>query len=128
MRTHPTVKERRFRVDLLPHPSQRQQYLTVNVPANHWKMQFIPTLQPFEQQQRPYKLFVIVNGLTLARSVPTPMDPVDKHAQQYDGQLHPGVNVIQVNCIAALPQGEKLPNGSTAELEKITILANLLRH
>lgn len=80
-----------------------------------------------EAQHRAYKMFVIVNGATLGRGVPNPRDPVEGGGILYEAQLHTGINTIMVQLIAALPKGEKLPNGSEVELEKITVLTNVIK-
>ena len=130
IRTHLSLnQERRFVFNLPAHPKEAQQSVTINLPINHWKIQIVPRLNPaLEAQQRPYKLFVIVNGQTLGRQIPPPQDPVDPGCQVFDAQLHAGVNTIMIQMIAAVPKGQKLPNGADAELEKITVLANLLKY
>ncbi|KAK2596856.1 hypothetical protein N8I77_012745 [Diaporthe amygdali] len=120
--------EKRFVFNVPPHPKLLQQSFTVNLAANQWKLQIVPRVSPvLEQQQRPYKLYVVVNGQTLARGVPTPRDTIQNGELLYDAQLHQGVNTIVLQMIAALPKGQKLPNGSDAVLEKVTILANVVK-
>lgn len=120
--------EKPFVFNVPPHAKLLQQSFTVNLAANQWKLQIVPRLSPIlEQQQRPYKLYVVVNGQTLARGVPTPRDTMQNGELLYDAQLHQGVNTIVLQMIAALPKGQRLPNGSDAVLEKITILANVMK-
>jgi hypothetical protein len=130
IRTHPQLaNERRFRFQLPPHPKEAQQSVTINLPANHWKQQVIVTVSPaVQEQQRPYKLFVIVNNHTLGPAIPVPNDPIEPGAKLYEAHLHHGVNTIQVQMAAALPKGQKLPNGSDVEVEKVTVLANMMRY
>jgi len=130
IRTHPGLtNDRRFVFRLPPHPKEAQQSVTINIPANHWKQQVIVTLAPsIMEQQRPFKLFVIVNGVTVGTTHPAANDPIDHGGKLYEAPLHPGVNTIQVQVIAALPKGQKLPNGSEVELEKVTVLANMARY
>lgn len=120
--------EKHFVFNVPPHPKLLQQSFTVNLAANQWKLQIVPRVSAvLEQQQRPYKLYVVVNGQTLARGVPTPRDTIQNGEFLYDAQLHQGVNTIVLQMIAALPRGHKLPNGSDAVLEKISILANVMK-
>lgn len=120
--------EKQFVFNVPPHPKLLQQSFTVNLAANQWKLQIVPRVSPvLEQQQRPYKLYVVVNGQTLARGVPTPRDAVQSGELLYDAQLHQGVNTIVLQMIAALPKDQKLPNGSDAVLEKVTVLANVVK-
>lgn len=120
--------ERRFVFNVSPSPKLLQQSFTINLSATQWKLQIVPRINPvLEQQQRPYKLYVLVNGQTLARGIPNPRDPIQNGELLYDAQLHQGVNTIVVQMIAALPKGQMLPNGSDAVLEKITILANVMK-
>lgn len=120
--------DKQFIFNVPPHPKLLQQSFTVNLAANQWKLQIVPRVSPvLEQQQRPYKLYVVVNGQTLARGVPTPRDTIQNGELLYDAQLHQGVNTIVLQMIAALPKGQKLPNGSDAVLEKVTVLANVMK-
>ncbi|KAH8744903.1 hypothetical protein F5883DRAFT_439487, partial [Diaporthe sp. PMI_573] len=120
--------EKQFVFNVPPHPKLLQQSFTTNLAANQWKLQIVPRVSPaLEQQQRPYKLYVVVNGQTLARGVPTPRDAIQNGELLYDAQLHQGVNTIVLQMIAALPKGQKLVNGSDAVVEKITILANVMK-
>jgi hypothetical protein len=60
-----------------------------------------------------------------ATPLPIPDDPLPQHAIVFDVGLQTGTNLIQVSLIAALARGQKLPNGTDCELEKITINAHL---
>ncbi len=137
--THPAINcgDRRFEIQLPPHPKLTQRSVTLNIPPGQWRQQLIVSLNPaIQQQQRPFKMFVISNGATLGQSVPTPppaatpgsVPPANSaEGKLYDINLHPGVNVIQVQLIVGLGKDQKLPNGSDAELEKLTIFANLMK-
>ncbi|CAK7234158.1 hypothetical protein SBRCBS47491_008854 [Sporothrix bragantina] len=144
IRTHPALNtgDRRYEIQLPPHPKLTQRSVTLNIPAGQWRQQLYVSLNPaIQKQQRPFKMFVISNGATLG-PVPTPPPPppsqssaspppptleVDEHAKLYEVNLHPGVNVVQVQLIVGLGKDQKLPNGAEAELEKITIFANMLK-
>ncbi|CAK7218032.1 hypothetical protein SCUCBS95973_003352 [Sporothrix curviconia] len=139
IRTHPalTTGDRRYEIQLPPHPKLTQRSVTLNIPAGQWRQQLYVSLNPaIQKQQRPFKMFVISNGATLG-PVPTPPTPppqhnaaapeVDEHAKLYEVNLHPGVNVVQVQLIVGLAKDQKLPNGADAELEKTTIFANMMK-
>lgn len=56
-----------------------------------------------------------------------PGHPIDPRNALYECRLHPGVNRIEIELIAALPKGAKPVNGLDYELEKITVYANLMK-
>jgi hypothetical protein len=123
----PVPPERRFRLEILAHPTLAQQNLTVHIPANQYKLQIIPNLAPLDQQQRHHRLFVTMNGHLVSRGTPTPApdDPLPLNALVFEVGLQPGTSVIAITLVSALPKGQKLPNGSDCELERITINAHL---
>ncbi|CAK7207617.1 hypothetical protein SEUCBS139899_010427 [Sporothrix eucalyptigena] len=142
MRTHPALNfgDRRYEIQLPPHPKLTQRSVTLNIPAGQWRQQLYVSLNPaIQKQQRSFKMFVINNGATLgptpsppapppnATSPPPSSSDVDENAKLYEVNLHPGVNVIQVQLIVGLAKDQKLPNGAEAELEKITIFANMMK-
>lgn len=111
-----------------PHPKLLQPSYTISLSPSQWKLQIVPRMSlALEEQQRAYKMFVLVNGQLLGRGVPNPRDPIQHGESLYDAQLHAGTNTIVVQIIAALPKGQTLPNGSDAVMEKITIFANLMK-
>lgn len=120
--------DRRFVFNVPAHPKMLQQSFTIALGPTQWKLQVIPRISPvLEEQQRPYKMFILVNGQVLARGVPNPRDPIQNDELMYDASLHQGLNNITIQILAALPKGQTLPNGSDAVMEKITILANVTR-
>lgn len=120
--------ERRFIFNVPPHPKVLQPSYTIGLGPTQWKLQVVPRMSTtLEEQQRAYKMFVMVNGQLLGRGIPNPRDPIQNGELLYDAQLHAGTNTIVVQMIAALPKGQTLPNGSDAVLEKITIFANVMR-
>lgn len=120
--------ERRFMFNVPPHPKLLQPSYTIGLGPTQWKLHVVPRMcTTLEEQQRAYKLFVMVNGQPLGRGIPNPRDPIQHGELLYDAQLHAGTNTIVVQMIAALPKGQTLPNGSDAVLEKITIFANVMR-
>ena len=149
--------EPRFDAQMPPHAKLTQRSLTLNLPAGQWRQHLVVTLNPaVVGAQRPLKMYVISNGAMLVPSqappqLPLPPQPANATAMQiaaakaaettaheisdaaggsklYDVNLHPGVNVIQVQVIVGLAPGQaKLSNGADAELEKVTIFANMLK-
>lgn len=49
------------------------------------------------------------------------------NAMVFDVGLQLGTNIINVSVIAALPKGQKLPNGADCELEKMMVNVHLMR-
>ncbi|PBP21026.1 Bromodomain-containing protein [Diplocarpon rosae] len=126
--THPGLNiSRHFRMDLPPSPAMAQQSITVNLPSTHYYLQIKPTIAS-SLLERQHKLFV-TSGTQRLHAMPLiPGHPVDPSHPLFEARLLPGVNRIDIELIAALPRGSAKPaNGQDAELEKITIFANLLR-
>lgn len=123
--------DKRFIFELPAHPKLAQQSVTIMVPSNQDRLQIIPILPPLEQQQRQYRLFVMLNGNPLGRSAPIPIPSDDlqltANTLVFDASLRPGINWIEVHVIAALPKDQRLPNGADCELEKILLVTHLLR-
>jgi hypothetical protein len=93
-------------------------------------VQIIPRLNPaLELQQRQYRLYIMLNGIALPRATPLPIadDPLPANALVFEAPLNPGVNWIQLIAVAALPKGQRLPNGADCEVEKFTVMARLMR-
>ncbi len=132
IRTHPHAmkSDERFRHVVQASPKLAQQTIVVQVPPGHHTLQIIPQIAPLEQQRRQYRAFVQWQDKTLPRSVPVPSpeDPLPHNALVFDAPLQPGGNRIAVSIVAALPHGEKLPDGEEAESERFTILAHLAMH
>lgn len=130
VRTHPSVAmDHRFRLEIPAHPQEAHQNFTIHIPGNHGRLQLIPRLALFEQQNRAYRLFVTVNGQTVGRATPLPVpdDPLPPNAIVFDLNLPLITSVIVVTVIAALPKGQKLPSGADCEVEKVVLNAQLLR-
>lgn len=126
--THPGLNiSRHFRMDLPPSPTLAQQSITINLPSTHYYLQIKPTIAA-PLLDRQHKLFV-TSGTQRLHGMPTiPGQVVDARQPLFEARLLPGVNRIEVELIAALPKGAvKAANGQDAELEKITVFANLLR-
>lgn len=130
VRTHPTVPgDRRFRMELPADPKLAQQSVTFHLPASHSRLQLVPRLAPFEQQGRQYKLIVQINGQMVGRAtpIPAPDDPLPLNAMVFDLGLTLGTNMIVVTVVASLPKGQKLENGASAEVERLTMNVHLTR-
>ncbi|OAA55226.1 bromodomain protein [Niveomyces insectorum RCEF 264] len=135
LRTQPAINcgHSRFAIKMPPHPKLTQRSITLNIPHGQWRQHLLVTMTPsIQQQQRPFKMFVIANGATLGQSAPLPnvpaTDPAEIGAKLYEVNLHPGVNVIQVQLIVGPGKDQKLPNGADAELERVTIFANMMKY
>ncbi|KAK4105688.1 hypothetical protein N658DRAFT_128347 [Parathielavia hyrcaniae] len=130
IRTHPSVvMDHRFRLEIPAHPKEAHQNLTLHVPGHHHRLQLIPRLPAFESDGRQYRLFVTVNGQTVGRAAPLPVpdDPLPPSAIVFEFNLQHMTNIVTVTVIAALPKGQKLPNGADVEVEKLVLNLQLLR-
>ncbi|CAL3972432.1 hypothetical protein PZA11_004449 [Diplocarpon coronariae] len=126
--THPGLNiSRHFRMDLPPSPAMAQQSITLNLPSTHYYLQIKPTIAK-SLLERQHKLFV-TSGTQRLHAMPLiPGHAVDPSHPLFEARLLPGVNRIEIELIAALPKGPAKPaTGQDAELEKITVFANLLR-
>lgn len=133
IRAHPQCKfeGKRFNVKIDADPVLAQHSTTVHIPRDQPRLQVIPIIGPLEQQNRAYRLFVVVNGRVEHRQAPFPIPGDDLALTQnslvFDAKLELGMNEIQVHVVAALPKGEKLPGGEDCEVEVFRVVAQLLR-
>ncbi|KAL2135503.1 hypothetical protein VTI74DRAFT_8234 [Chaetomium olivicolor] len=130
IRTHPTVAmDQRLRFEIPAHPKEAHQNFSIHIPGQHNRLQLIPRLAQFEHQGRAYRLFVNINGQMVGRATPLPVadDPLPPDAIVFDLALQPTTNIITVTVIAALPKGQRLPNGADCEVEKLILNAQLMR-
>ncbi|XXH05666.1 Cyclin-dependent kinases regulatory subunit (Cell division control protein cks1) [Hypoxylon texense] len=118
--------ESRLSITIPASPTETQQELVFNSPHTHYRLQLKPQVAPFlEAQQREWKLNVIHDSVRLYPS----SVPFDKRNEPvFDASLRFGMNRLEVSLVAALPKGEKAPNGLNMELEKFVIHFNVLRH
>ena len=124
--SHPGLNiSRHFRMDLPASATLTQQSITVNLPAMYYYVQIKPVISP-SLLERQHKVFVTCGSRLHALPV-IQGQPIDHRNSVYDARLHPGVNRIEVEIIAALPKGTKPINGLDYEIEKITIFANLMK-
>ncbi|CAG8972979.1 hypothetical protein HYALB_00008339 [Hymenoscyphus albidus] len=125
--THPGLNiTRHFRMDLPPSETMAQQSITINLPHTHYYLQIRPMISP-SLLQRYHKLFATSGAQRLHTISAIPGQQPDPQHPLFEARLVPGVNRIEIELIAALPKGTKRPNGQEAELEKISIFANLLK-
>lgn len=123
--THPGLNIiHHFRMDLPPSATLAQQSVTINLPATHYYLQIKPSIA-FFMMQRQHKLFVTA-GMTRLHAMPTiPGNAVEPRNPLFEARLHPGVNRIEIEIIAAIPKGT--PSAIDVEIEKITIFVNLMK-
>lgn len=132
LRTHPGIHtEKPFSVEFPADPVLAQRCVNVTVPNYNHKVQVVLTMAPLEEQSRQFKLFVIFNGVTLGRVGPYPGQNVDPlqyppGSSVFEGVLARGLNTIDVQICAALPRDEWVPNGTTCEVEKLTVTVHML--
>ncbi|CCU76933.1 Bromodomain containing protein [Blumeria hordei DH14] len=123
--THPGLNiSRHFHLDLPPSASMAQQSVVINLPTTHYYLQIKPCIAGF-MMQRQHKLFVTA-GTTRLHAMPTvPGHAVEPRFPLFEARLHPGVNRIEIELVAATP---KCSNGpSEIDMEKITVFVNLMK-
>lgn len=125
--SHPNLQlENRLSITIPASPTETQQELVFNAPPSHFRLQLRPFVAPFlEAQHREWKLNVLHDTLRLYPS----SGPFEKRNEPvFDATLRWGPNRLEVSLVAALPKGEKSPNGLNMELEKFVVHFNLLKH
>ncbi|KAI0103450.1 Bromodomain-containing protein [Daldinia grandis] len=125
--SHPELQiENRMSITIPASLTETQQELILNAPTSYYRLRLKPEVAPFlEAQQREWKLNVIHNG---ARLYP-PQSHLNKPGEPvFDVTLQFGLNRLEVSLVAALPKGQKAPNGLTMEMEKFVVHLNVLRH
>ncbi|RKF72737.1 Protein polybromo-1 [Golovinomyces cichoracearum] len=123
--THPGLNiTRHFNMDLPPSATLTQQSVTINLPATHYYLQIKPSIAS-AMMQRQHKLFVTA-GSTRLHAMPTiPGHPVEPKSPLFEARLHPGVNRIEIEIVAAFPIN--VITASEVEMEKFCIFVNLMR-
>ncbi|KHJ32582.1 putative bromodomain containing protein [Erysiphe necator] len=123
--THPGLNIiRHFHMDLPPSTTLAQQSVTINLPATHYYLQIKPSIA-LSMMQRQHKLFVTA-GTTRLHAMPTiPGHPVEPRNPLFEARLHPGVNRIEIEIIAAFPKGTI--STREVEVEKINLYVNLMK-
>ncbi|KAI0431554.1 Bromodomain-containing protein [Xylaria sp. FL1042] len=125
--THPSAQIENKLVTTFPaSATEYQQEIVVNIPLNQFRLQLKPQVASFlETEQREWKLNVIQDATRLFPSSVS----FDKRGEPvFDVTLRFGINRVEVTLVAALPKGEKAPNGLNMEMERFVLHMNLLKH
>ncbi|KAI0200883.1 Bromodomain-containing protein [Astrocystis sublimbata] len=125
--THPSLQvDSRFAMSFLASGTDYQQELAVNAPSNHFRLQLKPQVASFlEPEHREWKLHVSHDA---TRIYPSPVTFDKRGEPAFDVTLRFGVNRVEVSLLAALPKGERAPNGLNMEMERFVIHFNVLKH
>lgn len=106
--------------------TEYQQEVVVNTPVSHFRLQLKPQVAPFlEPEHREWKLHVIHDT---TRIYPSSVSFDKRGEPVFDITLRYGINRVEVTLLAALPRGERAPNGLNMEMERFVVHLNLLRH
>ncbi|KAI0860122.1 Bromodomain-containing protein [Xylaria cubensis] len=125
--THPSLQvENKLFMTFLASATEYQQEIVVNAPLSHFRLQLKPQVATFlEPEHREWKLHVIHDT---SRIYPSSVS-FDKRGEPiFDVTLRYGINRVEVTLLAALPRGERAPNGLNMEMERFVVHLNLLRH
>ncbi|KAI1752225.1 Bromodomain-containing protein [Xylaria castorea] len=125
--THPSVQvENKLFMAFLASATEYQQEIVVNAPLSHFRLQLKPQVAPFlEPEHREWKLHVIHDT---SRIYPSSVSFDKRGEPVFDVTLRYGINRVEVTLLAALPKGERAPNGLNMEMERFVVHLNLLRH
>jgi hypothetical protein len=127
IQVHPTLQSHSpVLATVKPNPKEMDQAATVNLPS-HLTRILVVTAIPNHLHNRQYSLWTLVNK--------QPFKPLHLQApgqqpneRAFEAMLHHGINVIETHLIAAIPRGERVPEGPEVELEVFTITVNVLRN
>lgn len=125
---HPSLQlENKLVTILSASTTEYQQEIVVNAPLSHFRLQAKPQIAPFlEAEHREWKLNVIHDT---TRLYPSAISPFDKRGEPiFDITLRYGINRLEITLVAALPRGQKAPNGLNMEMERFVVHLNLLKH
>jgi hypothetical protein len=116
---------RPIRLTMSAHPRLATQSATVSLPPAHHALHIAPHL-PVALQQRPYRLFVSVNGRPALRLGTTESD---RSRPVFEGRLERGVvNRVEVEVLAASEGGKGVEKGKEGvEWEKMSAFVYLPR-
>ncbi|KAI0466603.1 Bromodomain-containing protein [Xylaria cf. heliscus] len=125
--SHPSLPvESKLFMAFLASATEYQQEVVVNVPLSHFRLQLKPQVAPFlEPEHREWKLHVIHDA---TRIYPSSVSFDKRGEPVFDVTLRYGINRVEVTLLAALPRGERAPNGLNMEMERFVVHLNLLRH
>ncbi|KAF1992633.1 Bromodomain-containing protein [Aulographum hederae CBS 113979] len=120
--SHPQLGLSKPKTIVIPaSPTLIHNSVTFSLPVQHHYLQITPRI-PVARTDRPYRIFVIVNGTRMVEVV-RPEKERQKGFPLYEGRLESGmVNRLEVECMT-----EK--EGASKELlwEKMTVFVNLVR-
>ncbi|KAI0545563.1 Bromodomain-containing protein [Xylaria curta] len=125
--THPSLQvENKLFMTFLASATEYQQEIVVNAPLSHFRLQLKPQVATFlEPEHREWKLHVIHDT---QRIYPSSVSFDKRGEPVFDVTLRYGINRVEVTLLAALPRGERAPNGLNMEMERFVVHLNLLRH
>lgn len=122
--THPQLKATKpFSISIPPHAILSHQSVTLTLPPTHYFLQIQPTISKQLGMNRPYKLFVTVNGTRLTQRDTILHQESGKRTHVYEGSLAQGVNRVEVEVAAA----KGAAGGEGLDVEKVGAFVNLLR-
>ncbi|KAI0976781.1 hypothetical protein F4678DRAFT_480238 [Xylaria arbuscula] len=125
--THPSAQvENKLVTNFPASATEYQQEIVVNIPLSQFRLQFKPQVASFlETEHREWKLNVIHDT---TRLFPSSVSFDKRGEPTFDVTLRYGINRLEVTLVAALPKGEKAPNGLNMEMERFVLHMNLLKH
>jgi hypothetical protein len=124
--THPALSlSKPMNLTIPAHSSNTQQSVTVTVPSTHYYFQITPHV-PVGLTNRPYRLFVVVNGQRVSEYTKPGTERV-KDRPLFEARLEKGmVNRIEVEVLAGKVNATK-GGKEEVELEKCTLYVHVLR-
>lgn len=126
VQTHPHAQSSDpFKAIILPDQYETQTTATVNIPPGHSRICVAPYLPQF-LNERQYGLWALMDKQPLKQAV-HPLPGQLSQERVFEVLLHPGVNVLELHVVAAIPQEDRAPEGPEVEIEIITVLANVLK-
>lgn len=100
--THPHIKDDpKWKITRYASPTKTQTSSYIYLPHDHFYLRVIPTLTPELRSRRNHKMVVTHNWTAVSPASSVPSNPC------YEFRLSPGENVIAVDVIAELREGEK---------------------
>jgi hypothetical protein len=124
--THPALSlSKPMNLTIPAHPRNTQQSVTVTVPSTHYYFQITPHV-PVGLTNRPYRLFVTVNGQRVSEYTKPGTERI-KDRPLFEARLERGmVNRIEVEVLAGKANATK-GGKEEVELEKCTLYVHVLR-
>ena len=120
---HPNVSTL---ASISPSRTEMQTSTTINLTLSQSRVYIAPSLPGF-LEERQYNLWTLLDKQVLKPS-PHSMPGQLPQEKVFDLFLHPGVNVIEVHVVAAIPKAQRVVGASDVEIESFTVFANVLRN